>query len=302
MPFSTSRILVVEDSRTIQGMVRDVLAEGGLEPIVVGDGEGAWEHLQADPTGFEAVVLDRTLPGIDGLELLGRIKGSERLDDLPVILETARTAREDVVAGLEAGAFYYLTKPFEPTTLLAIVRAAVRDHRNLRDLRDQCREAYGAFALLQRGAFAFRDLDEARRLAALAAHSSRDPERLVVGLSELLVNAVEHGNLGITYEEKTRLLAEETWAGEVARRLGMPEHREKHGTLEIERRGPEIVFRIRDQGRGFDWRRYLTMSPDRAFDTHGRGIALSRQMSFDRLEYVGSGSEVVAVKREPSAA
>lgn len=298
MPRPQPRILVVDDSRMIQAMVRDALAGGGYEVALAGDGEEAWEMLQGGAAAFDAVVLDRTLPGIDGIELLARIKSHEAMQTLPVILQTARTAREDVVAGLEAGAAYYVTKPFDPVTLLAIVRAAVRDHLNLRDLREQARKTFRAVALLERASFTFRTLEEARWLAALAAQCSREPERLVVGLSELLVNAVEHGNLGITYDEKTRLLAEDAWAAEVERRLGLPEARARRGLLEITRGEEEIRFRIRDDGRGFDFERYLTLSPERAFDTHGRGIALSRRMSFDRVEYVGAGNEVIAVKRE----
>jgi len=66
---------------------------------------------------------------------------------------------------------------------------------------------------------------------------------------------------------------------------------------EIERGKGELTFVIRDQGAGFDWQGYLEMSPERAFDTHGRGIAMSRMISFDNLEYRGRGNEVKAVIR-----
>jgi len=293
------RILVIDDSRMIREMVRDALIAGECEPQVAATGEEGWEMLEREPDAFDAVVLDRTLPGIDGLEVLARIKDHGSLDALPVILQTARAAREDVLAGLEAGAYYYLTKPFDGATLQAIVRAAVRDHRNVRELREQARKAFGAFSLLLRGTFTFRTLDEARWLATLAAQCTRAPEQVVLGLSELLVNAVEHGNLGISYEDKTRLLQEEAWASEVARRLELPEYRDRVGLLEIDRTDEEIRFRVRDDGPGFDWQRYLTFSPDRAFDTHGRGIALSRQLSFDRVEYFGRGNEVLAARAEP---
>ena len=67
--------------------------------------------------------------------------------------------------------------------------------------------------------------------------------------------------------------------------------------LEVERHGADLHYRIEDQGEGFDWRKYLEISPERAFHTHGRGIAMSRMLCFDSLEYVGKGNEVRAVKK-----
>lgn len=55
-----------------------------------------------------------------------------------------------------------------------------------------------------------------------------------------------------------------------------------------------VEFTIRDQGDGFDWSKYLDFSPERAFDTHGRGIALARKLSFDSFEYLGNGNTVIA--------
>ena len=71
----------------------------------------------------------------------------------------------------------------------------------------------------------------------------------------------------------------------------------RRAVLEIERTADSLSFLIRDEGQGFDWNGYLEMSPDRAFDTHGRGIAMSRMISFDALEYRGRGNEVCAVIR-----
>jgi hypothetical protein len=58
-----------------------------------------------------------------------------------------------------------------------------------------------------------------------------------------------------------------------------------------------VSFDIADQGDGFDWQKYLEISPERAFDPHGRGVAMSRMMSFDTLEYIGSGNRVIATKK-----
>jgi len=124
------------------------------------------------------------------------------------------------------------------------------------------------------------------------ANAFPEPKRVVIGLSELLVNAVEHGNLGITYEEKTRLREEGRWEAEVELRLADPAHADKQVRVHFWRESEQICVRIEDQGQGFEWQKYVDMDPERAFDTHGRGIAMSRLISFDSIEYKGAGNRV----------
>ena len=110
-------------------------------------------------------------------------------------------------------------------------------------------------------------------------------------ISEILTNAVEHGNLGITYDEKTVLIAENGLAKEVERRLAMQEYATKRVTLALKRTDREITVEIEDEGKGFDFRKYLRMDESRVFDNHGRGIALTSE--YLKLQYLGSGSKVI---------
>ncbi len=111
-----------------------------------------------------------------------------------------------------------------------------------------------------------------------------------MGLNELMLNAIEHGNLGIGYRKKERLLREGRWREEVERRLGLPENGNKFASLIFEATEEAIVVRIEDQGDGFDWRSYLDFSLDRADDPNGRGIAAARELAFPNLSYQGSGN------------
>jgi anti-sigma regulatory factor (Ser/Thr protein kinase) len=146
---------------------------------------------------------------------------------------------------------------------------------------------------LVRGEFSFRTQAEARDLAALIAHAAPDPTRVVLGLTELILNAIEHGNLEISYEEKSRLIAADALSSEVERRLADTAYRAREARLLLARSKDAVEFVVQDEGAGFNWHPYLEMSPDRAFDTHGRGIAMSRLLSFDHIEYRGSGNQVV---------
>jgi anti-sigma regulatory factor (Ser/Thr protein kinase) len=151
--------------------------------------------------------------------------------------------------------------------------------------------------LLNGARFVFRTLEEARALASMVASVFPDPKRVEVGISELMLNAVEHGNLEISYEEKSRLLASGSLEHEVARRIAILPYAERYAVAEIRRTTEEIQLVIHDQGPGFDWRPYLEFSQDRACDAHGRGIATARLMCFSRLEYRGNGNEVLATVR-----
>jgi len=230
---------------------REILAENlaveGYVVVEADSGEAAWQLIDATPERFEAILLDRMMPDMDGIEILRRVKQRADMRHVPVIMQTGMTADADVLEGLQAGAYYYLTKPFSADTLLANV--------------------------------------------------APEPGRVVLGLSELMLNAVEHGNLAIGYREKSQLIESDRLHDEIGRRLSDPRYASRQAEVLVRRENGTLRFTIRDQGQGFDWRGYLDMSPERAFDTHGRGIAMSRMISFDSLEYRGCGNEVEAAIR-----
>ncbi len=234
------------------------------------------------------------MPGMDGIEVLQHIKATPKLAALPVIMQTARAAKDDIREGLEAGAYYYLTKPFDAGDLLAIVRTSVSDFERYKELQSQVEQTNSVMSHLDEGQFTFRTLEEATNLIPQLANACPDASAAALGLSELTINAIEHGNLGISYEEKSLLQKEDIWMEEIANRLADPEHAGKFVTLTFKRTDSDLTFTIRDQGNGFDWQDYLTMEAARAFDSHGRGICMANALSFDELEYRGCGNEVVA--------
>ncbi|MBI4756849.1 MAG: response regulator [Betaproteobacteria bacterium] len=288
------RILVVDDEPANLFLMSEVLGNDGYGLVEADSGEHAWQILQSDIGGFDLMVLDRMMPGMSGLDLLERIKTTPRFTHLPVIMQTAASSPEQVLEGLRAGAFYYLTKPYDPASLVTIVRAVLSDMESRRALEGGIASRDRTLHLLSEGRFRFATLDEARDLATLLAGMCPEPARVVIGLGELLVNAVEHGNLGITYQEKKHLMAEGTWDDEVARRAALPRYGSRQATTSVAVGRDAIEFEIRDAGDGFDWENFMELSPDRAFDPNGRGIAIARMVSFDRVEFIGSGNAVRA--------
>jgi DNA-binding response OmpR family regulator len=288
-------VLVVDDEPVSRELLAENLRCEGYRVVEAASGQFAWHLIDTRGGEFDAILLDRMMPDMDGIEVLRRVKESPSVRHLPVIMQTGMTNDADILEGLRAGAYYYLTKPFSADTLLAIVAAATRDYRGHRELAEEVRRQGQSLSCLVEGRFQFRTPDEARNLAALLANTAPEPARVVLGLSELMLNAVEHGNLGIGYDDKTRLIEAAQLQEEILRLLALPENANKVAELKIQRRDGELVYTVRDCGQGFDWSGFLEMSPERAFDTHGRGIAMSRMISFDRLEYRGCGNEVEAV-------
>ena len=83
------------------------------------------------------------------------------------------------------------------------------------------------------------------------------------------------------------------WGEEIERRLTLPEYKDKMAVINYTKGQNSITLKITDEGEGFDWQEYMEISPERSTHSHGRGIAMSKMMSFDQMEYIGKGNEVL---------
>jgi sigma-B regulation protein RsbU (phosphoserine phosphatase) len=119
------RILIADDDRMSTMMLGRSLKAWGFEVIVVHDGTAAWECISG-PNPPELTIADWMMPGLDGIELCRRIRAATLPLPVYVILLTARTSRQDLIAGLDAGADDYLTKPFDPDELRARIHVGQR--------------------------------------------------------------------------------------------------------------------------------------------------------------------------------
>ncbi len=290
-----TRILAVDDEALNLEILLEYFAdECALSLDTADGGEAAWALLQNPENDYKAILLDRMMPGLDGIGLLKRIKGDARLAGIPVIMQTAANSAAQIREGLEAGAYYYLTKPYRRDNLLAIVQAALIDAEARDALRLQLHSHINSLQFLKQAEFSIRTVDEASQLASFIARACPNAEMVVMGISELLINAVEHGNLGLSYAEKSSLKRDDCWRPEIDRRAALPSNIEKEVKLQFQRDERSITLRVIDQGNGFDWQSFLEIDPERAFDPNGRGIALARLLSFSTLIYEGGGNTAVA--------
>ncbi len=118
------KILVVDDERIERRMVEKTLARLGHEIVLANSGEAAWQHIQDKHIRF--VITDWNMPGVDGIQLIQKIRTSQLPGYVYVILLTSNDRNEDIVAGLYSGADDYLTKPFHPQELEARIAVGER--------------------------------------------------------------------------------------------------------------------------------------------------------------------------------
>lgn len=288
------KILVVDDEPAILSLVSNLLSNDTCVVETATDASVAWSKLNSPDSSFSFVILDRMMPGIDGLELLRRIKADRRFASMPVIMQSGATSPEQIAEGIEAGAFYYLTKPFVPNSLKCIVRAVVADIELRAEVSSQAARYIESLNYFTYAELSFSTLQDVNRVSGILAAMCPNPDKASQGLSELLLNAVEHGNLGITYNDKKQLMYEDRWEAEVMRRLNFPEFKDRIATVSFKRKNDALEFIIADQGNGFDWTKYLEIDPNRSLDPNGRGIAMASRYSFSKVDYQGTGNVVVA--------
>ena len=283
-------ILIVDDNPDVLFLVQTTLEAEGYRCRTAADGVEAQALVKEMKEQITAILLDWKMPRMSGIELLRWIKSQAELADIPVIMQTVMDRPENVKEGIDAGAFYYLPKLTESKLLQSIVRAAVSDFRQKKALLDKIREGENPFALLVEGNFRLRTLAEGEYLALEIANACAAPET-VVAISELINNAVEHGNLGISYDEKTEYIKLDTFYAEIDRRLAQPEYAEKYVHVRVKKGIDDMTVLITDQGPGFDFEKYLVLDESRVFHLHGRGIALANR--FTDLQYLGTGNQVL---------
>jgi DNA-binding response OmpR family regulator len=164
-----TRILAVEDDERIRAAVRMALEDEGWSVVEADSGEQATTLFETHPP--DVVLIDIMLPGIDGFELCRTLR---RTSDVPIIMVTARNDTHDVVAGLEAGADDYLTKPFAPKELSARIRALLRRIRP--SLPAHARLTFGDLELIPEEALVLRKGED--------VHLTKTEFRLLCELAE----------------------------------------------------------------------------------------------------------------------
>jgi CheY-like chemotaxis protein len=291
-------LLVVDDEIFNLEILEELLDDHGYQTDSAENGREACELLTANPGKYQAVLLDRMMPEMGGMEVSEFMKRDPSLNKIPIIMQSAKAAKQDIEEGLNAGILYYLTKPFARDDLLRIVDTAVRYFYECEELLKQLENTERN--LQMSGTVEFRTLAEARKHAIALAHLADNPGKTVTGLYELFVNAIEHGNLEIGYTLKSQLQESSSWLSEIERRLQLQENQDKFVGVEYQIEDGIVSYTVTDQGSGFNFREYLEVNTTRNLNTVGRGISIARILCFDKLSYCKPGNRVVVQSKAAS--
>jgi len=144
--------------------------------------------------------------------------------------------------------------------------------------------------------FRIQRREEAYPLAQLLAAPLPNPDIYVTAIYELLLNAVEHGNLGIHYNEKNELIRAGEYDNEIDRRHALPDNQNKYVLVTLSQKGDYYRLSILDQGKGFNWRDYVARAVENE-QFHGRGLRMALNAKFDRILFNTSGNQVTCLLR-----
>ncbi len=145
-------------------------------------------------------------------------------------------------------------------------------------------------SIIQLKYFSFHTFEEGRNTAQFISSLCPHPLKAEAGLNELFMNAIEHGNLDITYEKKKNILTKNQWLNTVHERLFLPENRSKKVKVVFEKTLDAITIFIKDCGKGFNWKDFL--SHHNTLSYNGRGIMIAKQYAFDEVAYNNQGNQV----------
>lgn len=173
----------------------------------------------------------------------------------------------------------------------AVELVAIHEAKNIDDdlKKKLIRERFLALKSLK---LFYRTISEADKIADIIALGSPICDHLKIGLFELMVNAVEHGNLEIGFEKKTDLIEKGTLADELNRRQSEGKYRNRTVELDLKAEGEELLISVTDQGAGFNPEPYFDFKPEKLLLPHGRGILMARSSAFTGLEYSSKGNKV----------
>ena len=283
-------ILVVDDESTMLDILRESLTQRGYLVHTAEDGVVALKILRdAQP---DLVLTDFMMSPMSGIELLRRIKAES--PETGVIIFTGYSTEETVIRALRAGASDYLKKPFDLDALDKVIQ------ENLRIQEELGRTELDVAAVVREEKDLEFDNDPARlpgivnQLTICAANHIGLARRreLSMALYEVILNAMEHGNLEITEREKSEHLAAGDYMALVQSRRDDPVKGSRRVFVKYRLDDSGLCYAVRDEGPGFEWRSWRERDRTTLSCAHGRGLMLAEYYA-DDLTFNTQGNEVI---------
>jgi YesN/AraC family two-component response regulator len=288
-------ILVIDDEKSIRDMLRAGFTQYGYNFYDAADGINGIEVYKR--TRPDIVLTDVKMPEMSGLELTRQLKGIET--DADIVIMTGYGSEELVIEALRSGATNYIKKPISLNELFNILDGIILNRERRRKS-----EVIKDVVVFEKKKLVIDN--EISRIWGIINQilfnipngvSDAGLEGMRLGLYEIILNAIEHGNLGISYEEKSESIQNNKYLDLLESRSSQPDRKQKRVFIDCTIDHMELSVEIRDQGEGFDFHEFAgTESREEILRAHGRGIFLA-SLYFDRIEYVEPGNTVTISKR-----
>ena len=295
------KILIVEDDDGTRFVLGKVAKSQGHEVKTAPDGAAGMSKFKEFRP--DLVVSDIQMPIMDGLQLLEQIR---RVDhDVVVVIVSSLDSAEYTLKALRLRANDYLVKPVQEKDLIFMFQK----YQDVVMSRTKEREVFG---LIVKKVLEMKVLNEIElvgkivdRLMQEAEHHLPPADRLGIhlGLLEMITNAIEHGNLEVTYDEKSQALEGPSggWQNLIRARMGKLPYSDRFVTVELRIDTGHCEWVITNQGPGFDWKKIPDPNDaENLLSPHGRGIMLT-QLKFDEVTFLERGNKVRLVKKKPQA-
>lgn len=289
------KVLIAEDDPFSRQYFDTIVDVEGYERQTAKDGQEAIELFKAfDP---DLVISDIQMPVVDGLELLEEIRRQK--SDAIVIMATAFNSEDYAIKALQLGANNYLKKPIQSEDLKRTLRKYYSIFKSRRIQRD-------VISSIVKRSFTVRFQSDIELIPMIVDQLMREVEGIFednervgieLGLSELITNSIEHGNLEISYQQKSAALDSNNLSELYTDRQSDPRFSSRQVHIEFEMDTECCQWTIIDEGNGFDWETVKNpLVEEGLLGLHGRGIFISR-FQFDDLHYLGNGNTVVIRKK-----
>lgn len=290
-----ARLWLITPCGTQQHKLGEQMARLGFTISLKDEDENAIRSLRAQKSEIDAVVLDWRQQSVKNAEFARSLASLCYELELPVLVLACADAAETIALAKEAGLANCLTAPCPlnelKTNLINLTSGMASPLESAPELDLPIADA---FSLLQSCKFQFRTPEDVELLVPLLSRMFPDPDRSIAGIADLMMNAIEHGNLEIGHERKSEWIARGVYQNEFLKRLHTPPYSTRWGEVIINRRADGVLIIIMDQGCGFCWQNFVELEQPAVVEANGHGIARATKVSFDEVRFNHQGNQVTA--------
>ena len=287
------KILYVEDDEHIQWLTSTILTSLNHEVSPASDAAQAWRMLEQNPKHFDCLILDKNMPQCSGLELLRAIRSSAWHYDIPAIMLTAEAGNNCLIECLEGGVNLYLTKPATQELLKAALEQVQAEMEKRLGLLNQSKQFSNALSCMSHAHFRIQTPSQASSLAWLLSQQAQQTDHTYLGILEILINAIEHGNLHLKPSERKSLLSKDDFRQELELLSKQSPFCTKWVEVDFSSDDCFATIEVTDQGFGFDWQSSLNQNHSAKSWANVRGFHKIKNAGFINLHYRNNGRTAV---------